>query len=299
MSTDTLLLERIEALHSKFDRIERRQRMLEDLVDEMTPVVREAMNVASGHLGTLEQKGYFAVANELLGIADRVVAAYGPNEVHQLGDQIVAILDTIRNVTQPDLLALANDATNVLHHADEAKPIGMMGAVRATSDADVQRGLAVAVEVLRHLGRVGHRDASAPRALAVAQKPAARSAAAVAASGAPSAVHCAVPAQAPQASVLWEGVAFSADGFLVDPKDWSPELAQTLGTALGVTVADEHLGVLRWIRDDHAATGASPNVRRVAKGSGVGIERLYVLFPHTPGKTAARLAGVPKPVGCV
>jgi tRNA 2-thiouridine synthesizing protein E len=57
--------------------------------------------------------------------------------------------------------------------------------------------------------------------------------------------------------------------------------------------------VLRWIRQDFLATGASPNVRRVAGGSGVGTRRMYELFPRTPGKTAAMLAGVPKPIGCV
>ena len=50
---------------------------------------------------------------------------------------------------------------------------------------------------------------------------------------------------------------------------------------------------------DYADTHASPNVRRFAKGSGVGTGAVYKLFPGTPGKKVAMIAGVPKPVGCV
>ena len=44
---------------------------------------------------------------------------------------------------------------------------------------------------------------------------------------------------------------------------------------------------------------ADANVRRAASGSGVGTRRMYELFPKTPGKSAAMIAGIPKPAGCV
>jgi tRNA 2-thiouridine synthesizing protein E len=99
--------------------------------------------------------------------------------------------------------------------------------------------------------------------------------------------------------VTWEGRQFDAAGFLLDPGTWDEALAVKMAAALSLTLTDDHWTVLRWIRQDFLATGASPNVRRVAGGSGVGTRRMYELFPRTPGKTAAMLAGVPKPIGCV
>jgi tRNA 2-thiouridine synthesizing protein E len=103
----------------------------------------------------------------------------------------------------------------------------------------------------------------------------------------------------PAGPVTWEGRSFDAAGFLLDPGTWDEALAVKMASALGLTLSDDHWTVLRWIRQDFLATGASPNVRRVAGGSGVGTRRMYELFPRTPGKTAAMLAGVPKPIGCV
>ena len=53
------------------------------------------------------------------------------------------------------------------------------------------------------------------------------------------------------------------------------------------------------MRDAYAHTGSSPNVRLLGKASGVPVKELYALFPKGPAKLAARIAGVPKPRGCI
>ena len=77
------------------------------------------------------------------------------------------------------------------------------------------------------------------------------------------------------------------------PREWR-QMAKVF-----VALGDEHWTVTQWARSDFAETGASPNVRRSGCGSGVGTQAMYRLFPPTPGKTCAMIAGVPKPVGCV
>lgn len=296
------LMQRLDELHAKVDYLVDRQRILEELVDEMTPIARDALGVAAGRLGELEQRGYMAVGKELMGLADRVVAAYGPQEVHRLGEHIVSILDTLRNLTQPDVLAVANEATDVLHHAHEVEPVGMFKMARATgSDEEVRRGMGVALEILRQLGRArggDSRPVRSPQPPPTEPPSAGRSELPPpAATVRPSAVSA--PEPEAEEIVEWEGVRFTPEGFLLDRDEWTEELAHKMAAALGLELGEEHLLVLLWIREDHASTGASPNVRRMGAGSGVGTKRLYELFPRTPGKTAARLAGVPKPVGCV
>jgi TusE/DsrC/DsvC family sulfur relay protein len=288
-------LTQLDRIEQKLDRLLAAQDSLWEAWDTLVPVARVGLAGAAEELTALEQRGWFAVGRELLALGDRVVSSYGPDDVRALADQIVAILDTVRNATQPDVLALANEAVDVVHHADDVAPVGMFGAVAATRDAEVQRGMGVALELLKHLGRA--RSAASPparRSAAPAEKAAPALSGSTASSGGKASA-----APAPAGPVTWEGRQFDAAGFLLDPGTWDEALAVKMAAALGLTLSDDHWTVLRWVRQDFLATGASPNVRRVASGSGVGTRRMYELFPRTPGKTAAMLAGVPKPVGCV
>ena len=95
------------------------------------------------------------------------------------------------------------------------------------------------------------------------------------------------------------GKRFTPEGFLVDANDWDRDLAGAMANALGLELGDEHWTVILWAREAYLSGGSSPNVRRVASGSGIGTKRIYELFPNSPGKTTARLAGIPKPAGCV
>lgn len=45
--------------------------------------------------------------------------------------------------------------------------------------------------------------------------------------------------------------------------------------------------------------GMAPSIRKLTKESGVGTKELYTLFPKGPAKKAARIAGLPKPKGCI
>jgi tRNA 2-thiouridine synthesizing protein E len=288
------LIARLDAIDRKLDGIITRQRYYEDLIKEMTPIGREVVKAASGQLGELEAKGYFAVGRELLTMVDRVVTTYGAEDVHQLGEHIVQILDTVKNVTQSDVLEMANDATDVLHNADQLQPVSMFGAARATGDADVQRGLAVAIELLRHLGRSHGGSAPARHASSPATAPR---------TSRPAPTGAAEPVfdepREVEEVVEWEGRRFDSNGFLLDSGDWDEDLAAKMAAGLGIDLGEDHWTVVRWARGDYLASNASPNVRRVALGSGVGTRRMYELFPRSPGKTAALIAGIPKPVGCV
>ena len=96
-----------------------------------------------------------------------------------------------------------------------------------------------------------------------------------------------------------EGFTFDRDGFLTQPECWTVELAHTLAHQAGLELHERHWTVLNYLREEYAQSGSSPNIRKITIGSGVPTKELFQLFPRAPAKTAARIAGIPKPVGCV
>lgn len=89
------------------------------------------------------------------------------------------------------------------------------------------------------------------------------------------------------------------EGFFVDPDQWTPEMATEMAAAEGMTLTDRHWQVIDFMRSEYFAKGTGPTVRMLGKSSGVSVKELYALFPKGPAKLAARLAGIPKPKGCI
>ncbi len=103
-------------------------------------------------------------------------------------------------------------------------------------------------------------------------------------------------------TATYAGVTVDVDGegFFTDPAQWTPEIAADLARAEGIDpLTDRHWQVIEFMRAEHAAKGTGPTVRVLGKASGVSVKELYQLFPKGPAKTAARIAGIPKPKGCI
>ena len=95
-------------------------------------------------------------------------------------------------------------------------------------------------------------------------------------------------------------VSVDAEGFLTDPQDWSEELAVEIARDAGIDpLTDRHWEVVRFMRERYLTTGAAPTIRTLGKASGVPVKELYALFPKGPAKLAAKIAGIPKPRGCI
>ncbi len=90
------------------------------------------------------------------------------------------------------------------------------------------------------------------------------------------------------------------EGFFVHPEQWNEEMVPELARAAGIdALTDRHWLVIRFMRSEYDEKGTGPTVRVLGKTSGVPIKELYELFPKGPAKTAAKIAGIPKPRGCV
>ena len=91
------------------------------------------------------------------------------------------------------------------------------------------------------------------------------------------------------------------EGFLLNPEDWNEALAAFLAQKEeGIQqLSEEHWNVIRFIRQHFLENQSAPMVRAMCRSTGVPLKRIYELFPSGPAKGACKLAGLPKPDGCV
>lgn len=95
-------------------------------------------------------------------------------------------------------------------------------------------------------------------------------------------------------------VELNDEGFFVDPHQWTEDMVPELARREGIeALTDAHWHVIRFMRTEYLAKGTGPTVRVLGKTSGVSIKELYQLFPKGPAKVAAKIAGIPKPRGCI
>jgi tRNA 2-thiouridine synthesizing protein E len=100
--------------------------------------------------------------------------------------------------------------------------------------------------------------------------------------------------------VAGHAVELNDEGFFLDPDRWTEDMAPELAKHEGIDeLTDQHWQVIHFMRKEYAAKGTGPTVRVLGKTSGVSVKELYELFPKGPAKTAAKIAGIPKPRGCI
>lgn len=104
------------------------------------------------------------------------------------------------------------------------------------------------------------------------------------------------------------GKSFETDeeGYLVNLSDWNEEIAQHIAATENVDMSQNHWEVVNFLRKYYDEYQIAPAVRVLTKAIGkqLGADKgnsqyLYELFPYGPAKQACKIAGLPKPTGCV
>ncbi len=90
------------------------------------------------------------------------------------------------------------------------------------------------------------------------------------------------------------------DGFIQEPDRWNEDVAAALGKTEGVDeLTEDHWKVVNYLREYYLEYGVAPMIRRLCKSTGFKLNQIYELFPSGPAKGACKVAGLPKPTGCV
>jgi len=104
------------------------------------------------------------------------------------------------------------------------------------------------------------------------------------------------------ATVEFEGHTFNVDedGFIEDFNSYNEAWVQLVKKEEGIDeLTEEHWKVINILQDYYKKNGIAPMVRILSKLTGFKLKHIYELFPSGPGKGACKMAGLPKPTGCV
>ena len=96
------------------------------------------------------------------------------------------------------------------------------------------------------------------------------------------------------------------EGYITNLGEWTKELADVISVAESIEMGEEHWAVVNFLREYYEEYQIAPAVRVLIKaikksmGPDVGNNKyMYELFPYGPAKQACKIAGLPKPTGCV
>ncbi len=149
----------LEDMLRLFKRLMRNTRNFEQMLDQLesanslwldvAPLSQDAFMTLMRRLDEMERKGYFTFFQSSMEIVDRVVTSFTEEDVKQLGENIVLILETVKEMTQPDIMQMMRHTASVIREEEPAADVTMMSILRQLNDPAVKRGLSKTLTVLK------------------------------------------------------------------------------------------------------------------------------------------------------
>lgn len=122
------------------------------LIDEVDLIGQQVFNQAVVNLDRMEREGYFTFARGGWRIVEKIVTEFSEEDVNALGDNVVTILKTVRSLTQPEIMAMTNEALLAIQQTPASEQdVSMLALLREISDPKVRRGLARMLSIVKTL----------------------------------------------------------------------------------------------------------------------------------------------------
>jgi len=156
--TELQIQEQLDAIHGKLDTViaeislqQRHRREMDDLRDDLMRVGKDMYKTVLVDMDELDRKGYFAFIRELSAVLNRVVTSFSAEDVKKLGDNIVTILTTVKNLTQPEIMHTINNAMTVYKSVDVRVPenVSLVSLLRELNTPEAKRGMTYAIRFLK------------------------------------------------------------------------------------------------------------------------------------------------------
>ena len=130
-------------------------------LDSLSELVATANSLSGAGVAKLtevlqiaEDKGYFMFAQQGAAIADKVVTEFSEDDVRALGDNVVTILNAVKEMTQPEVMGLLQRTAVTMQAGEDehAPPPSMFALLKSMRDPQTRRGLARVMAMLHTVG---------------------------------------------------------------------------------------------------------------------------------------------------
>lgn len=145
------LLRNVGTISEMFEMME----SLNDLVKDITPVLHQMGLDGINMMNEFEQKGYVEFIKASMKIVDNVVTHFSVDDVKMLADNTVTILETIKSLTQPEMLKAINSGLVVYKSIDVrgVPEYSMFKAIKEMNSKDMRRGIGFMITFLKNIAR--------------------------------------------------------------------------------------------------------------------------------------------------
>lgn len=126
-----------------------------DLVHEISPMLRQMGLDGIKLLNEMEAKGYIDFMKESMSIMDNIVEHFSVEDVRSLADNIVTILETVKNITQPEMLEAINNGVVVYKsmNVENIPEYSLFKAARAMNAPEMRKGIGFMIEFLKNIAK--------------------------------------------------------------------------------------------------------------------------------------------------
>lgn len=126
-----------------------------DLTKEVGPIANEVIIDISKKLGEFEDKGYFDFFREALKIVDNIVMGFSPEDVKSLSENIVTIMSTVKQITQPELMNTVNNAVKIYSsiQVDNIPEYSLWKAFKEMNTPEMKKGLGFIITFMKNLSK--------------------------------------------------------------------------------------------------------------------------------------------------
>lgn len=151
-------LRNIDTLYEVFDLMESGM----DLVYDVSPILRQMGLDGIKLLNEMESKGYISFLKESVRIMDNIVEHFTLNDVRSLADNIVTILETVKNITQPEMLEAINNGIVVYKSLDveNIPEYSMFKAIRAMNAPELRKGIGFMITFLKNIAKESEKNSA-------------------------------------------------------------------------------------------------------------------------------------------
>ncbi len=126
-----------------------------DLMKDVGPIANEVILDSTKKLNEFEQKGYFEFLREFGHIIDNIVTHYDVEDMRMLADNVVAILDTVKNLTQPDMLKSVDNAVKVFAslEMDNIPEYSIFRVMREMNKPEMKKALGFFITFMKNMSK--------------------------------------------------------------------------------------------------------------------------------------------------